>query len=227
VQAQATASEVVALVNICTEKWPPRNRTYFGSLEIRSPQPGESYAITPIRACTGVMDLGDKRTMEYRITAREIAEDIARELNGDSWEGSYHGIFVAAADAPTEAELLEARRRLEEFQRRLVAAADLEWERTKNPMFITDLERRAARQLGLEKPWLYDPKPLADCPVCAEKIKPGVAVCRSCGAILDRDKAAQYGLVAEEKDAPRRRKAVPEQKPKAPATPIAADPAGK
>ena len=201
---QATANEAVALVNISTEKWPPRHRTYFGSLEIRSPQPGEAYAITPIRGCNGVMDLGDKRTMEYRITAREIAEDIARELNGDSGEGSYHGIFVAAREAPTEAELLEARRRLEEFQRRLVAAADLEWERTKNPMFITDLERRAARQLGLEKPWLYDPKPLADCPVCAEKIKPGVAVCRSCGAILDRDKAAQYGLVAEEKDSPRR-----------------------
>jgi hypothetical protein len=131
---QAIASEVVALVNISTEKWPPRHRTYFGSLEIRSPQPGEAYAITPIRGCTGVMDLGDKRTIDYRITAREIAEDLARELNGDSGEGSYHGIFVAAGEAPTESELLEARRRLEEFQRRLVAAADLEWERTKNPM---------------------------------------------------------------------------------------------
>jgi predicted nucleic acid-binding Zn ribbon protein len=76
-----------------------------------------------------------------------------------------------------------------------VAAADLEWERTKNPMFITDLERRAARQLRLEKPWLYDPKPMAECPVCAEKIKPGVAVCRACGAILDKEKAAQYGIV--------------------------------
>jgi hypothetical protein len=63
-------------------------------------------------------------------------------------------------------------------------------------MFITDLERRAARQLGLEKPWLYDARPLAECPVCAEKIKHGVAVCRSCGAILDREKAAQYGLVS-------------------------------
>ena len=190
--------DFVALVNISTEKWPPRMRTYFGSLEIRSPQPGEPFAITPIQGCIGVMDLGDKRTMEYRITAREIAEDLARELNGDSGEGSYHGVFVAAGDAPTDSELADARRRLEEFQRRLVAAADLEWERTKNPMFITDLERRAARQLRLEKPWLYDPKPLADCPVCAEKIKPGVAVCRSCGAILDREKAAQYGLVSRE-----------------------------
>jgi hypothetical protein len=192
--AQQTA-DIVALVNISTEKWPPRNRTYFGSLEIRSPQSGDAFAITPIRGCNSIMDLGDKRTMEYRITAREIAEDIARELNGDSGEGSFHGVFVAAGEMPTDGELADARRRLEAFHRKLVAAADLEWERTKNPMFITDLERRAARHLGFEKPWLYDPKPMDDCPVCAEKIKPGVAVCRSCGAILDRDKAAQYGLV--------------------------------
>ena len=190
-----TQIDSAVLVNISNEKWPPRHRTYFGSLQVASPQHGEPFALTPIHGCLGVMDLGDKRTMEYRITAREIAEDIAREINGDSGEGSYHGVFVAAGAAPTESELAEASRRLQEFQRRLVA--------TKNPMFITDLERRAARHLGLEKPWLYDPKPLADCPVCAEKIKPGVAVCRSCGAILDREKAAQYGLVAPaEKRAP-------------------------
>src|SRR5713226_5032794 len=187
---------MAVLVNISSEKWPPRHRTYFGALEVRSPAIGEAYAVTPIRGCNGVMDLGDKRLMEYRITAREIAEDIAREINSDSGEGSFHGVFVAAGERPTEKELADATRRLQEFQRRLVAAADLEWERTKNPMFITDLERRAARQLGLEKPWLYDPRPLAECPVCAEKIKPGVAVCRSCGAILDREKAAQYGLVS-------------------------------
>ena len=192
------AREVVSLVNISTEKWPPRFRTYFGSLDVRSPQPGEPYAVTPIRGCMGVMDLGDKRIMEFAITAREIAEDIAREINSDSGDSSFHGVFVAAGDAPTEAELADARRRLHEFQQRLVAAADLEWERSKNPMFITDLERRAARQLGLEKPWLYDARPLAECPVCAERIKHGVAVCRSCGAILDREKAAQYGLVAKE-----------------------------
>ena len=220
-QNTAQPTDIVALVSISTEKWPVRYRTYFGSLDIRAPQPGETFAITPIRACTGVMDLGDKRTMEYRITAREIADDIAREINGDSGEGSYHGVFVAAGETPTDGELADARRRLEEFHRRLVAAADLEWERTRNPMFITDLERRAARQLGLEKPWLYDPKPLADCPVCAEKIKHGVAVCRSCGAILDREKAAQYGLVsaAADKELPRKHRAPAENRD--------AEPAGK
>jgi len=196
------SAETVLLVNISTEKWPPRHRTYFGSLDVRSPQPGEPFAVTPIRGCNGVMDLGDKRIMEYRITAREIAEDIAREINSDSGEGSFHGVFVASGLEPTETELTDARRRLEEFNRRLVAAADLEWERTKNPMFITDLERRAARMLGLEKPWLYDPKPMGECPVCAEFIKPGVAVCKSCGAILDAEKAAHYGLFP--KEGPRR-----------------------
>ncbi|HYL62235.1 MAG TPA: hypothetical protein VE077_06395, partial [Candidatus Methylomirabilis sp.] len=159
--AAAAQPETVSLVNISTEKWPPRHRTYFGSLQVLSPEPGQTYAITPIRGCRAVMDLGDKRTMDIPITAREIAEDIARELNGDSGDGSFHGVFVAAGELPTEAELADARRKLEEFQRRLVAAADLEWERTRNPMFITDLERRAARQLSLEKPWLYDPKPMA------------------------------------------------------------------
>jgi len=202
--ATATESSTVSLVNISMEKWPPRHRTYFGSLLVSSPEAGESFAITPIRNCKGVIDIGDKRTVDYHITAREVAEDIARELNGDSGEGSFHGVFVAAGETPTEAELADARRRLEEFYRRLVASADLEWERTRNPMFITDLERRAARQLNLEKPWLYDSKPLAECPVCAEKIKHGVAVCRSCGAILDKEKAAQYGLGPSTPEKPRR-----------------------
>jgi hypothetical protein len=192
--AAPTAIETVSLVNISTETWPPRQRSYFGSLQILSPQPGEPFAITPIRGFTSVIDFGDKRTMDVRISAREVAEDLAREINGDSGDGSFHGVFVAAGPAPTDAELADARRRLVEFQQKLVASADLEWERSHNHMFITDLERRAARQLGLEKPWLYDARPMADCPVCAEKIKPGVAVCKSCGAILDREKAAQYGL---------------------------------
>ncbi|MDQ1405253.1 MAG: hypothetical protein QOG55_882 [Acidobacteriaceae bacterium] len=199
--AMAAETETVWLVNISPEKWPPRNRTYFGSLEVRSPEAGEAYAVTPIRGCKGFIDMGDRRTVDYRLTAKEVADDIAREINGDSGEGSFHGVFVSAEARPSDGELAEARRKLQEFQRRLVAAADLEWERSKNPMFITDLERRAARQLGQEKPWLYDAKPLAECPVCGEKIKHGVAVCRSCGAILDREKAARYGFVSKEEPA--------------------------
>ena len=187
-------NEVVALVNISTQKWPPRQRTYFGSLQVRTPEPGEAFAVTPIHSAVSVMDLGDRRTMDFAISAREIAEDLAREINGDSGEGSFHGVFVAAGPEPTASELAEARKKLDAFHRRLVETADLEWERSHNPMFITDLERRAARELKLDKPWVYDPKPPAECPACGEKIKHGVAVCRTCGAILDSEKAAKFGL---------------------------------
>jgi hypothetical protein len=208
-------SDVVSLVNISTQKWPPRHRTYFGSLTIQSPEAGTAYAVTPVRACTSLMDLGDKRTMEIRLSAQEIAEDLVREINGDSGEGSYHGVFVAAGPEPTKDELADARKKLEAFQTRLVETADLEWERSHNMMFITDLERRAARELGLEKPWLYDPKPMADCPACGEKIRPGVAVCRTCGAILDREKAAKFGLAEREEKRGEAGKATEKKAPKA------------
>lgn len=197
-----TQNDVALLVNISSQKWPPRNRTYFGTVTVATPEEGQEFAVTPIRGCKCKMDLGDKRVMDIPITAREIAEDLARELNGDSGEGSYHGVFVAAGLEPTASEVAEARAKLEAFQLRQVEIADLEWERSHNPLFITDLERRAARELRLDKPWLYDAKPHAECPACAEKIKAGVAVCRSCGAILDREKAAKYGLgLKEEKGA--------------------------
>ncbi len=146
------------LCNIAPEKWPPRHRTYFGSMEIAAPAPGQPYALTKVTERIGSIDLGDKRTTEFPITARAIAEDLAREINSDSGEGSFHGVFVCAGDQPTQEELADARAKLEAFYRRLVAAADLEWERSHSPLFITDLDRRAARVLGIEKPWLYDPR---------------------------------------------------------------------
>ena len=188
-------NEVVALVNISRQQWPPRHRTYFGSLQIRTPEAGEEFAVTPIHSAVSCMDLGDRRTMDVAVSARAIAEDLAREINGDSGEESFHGVFVAAGPEPTASELMEARKKLDAFHRKLVETADLEWERSHNPMFITDLERRAARELKLDKPWVYDSKPMAECPACGEKIKHGVAVCRTCGAILDSEKAAKFGLV--------------------------------
>lgn len=49
-------SDVVSLVNISTQKWPPRHRTYFGSLTIQSPEAGAAYVVTPV--CAGVASTG-------------------------------------------------------------------------------------------------------------------------------------------------------------------------
>jgi hypothetical protein len=109
---------------------------------------------------------------------------------------------VTAGEMPSDAELRQGRERLVLFYRRLVAGADREWERSHSYLFINDVERRAAHYLGLEKEWFYHPRETVECPGCGEKIKPGVAVCRVCGAILDRDKAASLGLAPPNLEAP-------------------------
>ena len=78
--AIAAETETLWPVNISPEKWLPRNRTYFGSLEVRSPEAGEAYAVTPIRGCKGFIDMGDRRTIDYRVTARRLLTILRRKL---------------------------------------------------------------------------------------------------------------------------------------------------
>jgi hypothetical protein len=166
----------------------------YGTFQIAARGEGEKFALTRITPRTAVMDYGDKRTLPLQITAREIAEDICREINSDAGEQSYLGVFVCAGDAPTEQELRVASEKLDEFYRALVAAADREWERSHSFLFIHDLQRWAALRLGLEKEWHYQARETQECPGCGERVKAGVAVCKSCHAILNREKALALGL---------------------------------
>ena len=180
------------IVNLTDQTW-TLHRSY-GTYGVRGCASGEPYALTRVEARTAYMDLGDKRTMDIPISAAEVAADLCREINSDAGEESNLGVFVAKGEMPTSDELRRAREKLTTFYRRLVAGADREWERSHSYLFINDVERRAAQYLGLEKDWFYQARETVECPGCGEKIKPLVAVCRTCGAILDRSKAASLGL---------------------------------
>jgi hypothetical protein len=182
------------IVNLTDQTW-TLHRSY-GTYRVRGCESGEPYAITRVEGRTACMDLGDKRTMEVPISAVEVAQDLCREINSDAGEESNLGVFVAKGEMPSAEELRKGREKLGAFYRRLVAGADREWERSHSYLFINDVERRAARYLGMDKEWFYQARETVECPGCGEKIKPGVAVCRSCGAILDRTKAAELGLAA-------------------------------
>jgi hypothetical protein len=192
--SSSDTSDMVVLCNISEQSW-LLHRTH-GTFAVVGRNLDEPYALTGVTGRTGTMDLGDKRTLEFPIAAREIAEDLAREINSDAGEGSYFGVFACAAALPSASELREAREKLEAFYRSLVASADRQWERTHNVVLISDLERRAAKELHQEKEWCYEPQQRVDCPACGEKLKTGVAVCRVCGAVLDKEKAAKFGLFA-------------------------------
>ena len=170
------------------------HRTY-GTFLISGREDGEEFSSTRVTARTAIMDYGDKRTLPLPISAREIAEDLCREINSDAGERSFLGVFVCAGNAPTEEELRDAREKLDEFYRALVASADREWERSHSFLFINDLQRRAAAHLGLDKEWYYQVRETAECPGCGTRVKPGVAKCKACGAVLDREKALALGLV--------------------------------
>jgi hypothetical protein len=180
------------VVNLTEQSW-TLHRSY-GTYQVRGCAPDEPYALIPLSGTRAVMDLGDKRTLEVPISAREVAQDLCREINADAGEDSFFGVFVAQAERPDGDELTEARQRLAVFYRSMVASADREWERSHSYLFVNDVQRRAARYLGLEKEWFYQARETSDCPGCGEKVRAGVAVCKTCGAILDRDKAAALGL---------------------------------
>lgn len=195
----AECSPQAVIANI-TEQHYMAQRMY-GTFQIAGRAEGEACALTRISPRTAVMDYGDKRTLPLAITAREIAEDICREINSDAGERSFLGVFVCAGGAPMAEELKSAQEKLDEFYRALVSAADREWERSHSFLFIHDLQRRAAAKLGLEKEWHYQARETEECPGCGDRVKPGVAVCKSCHAILNREKALALGLIQPPPDA--------------------------
>jgi len=186
-------SEMAVICNI-TEQHYMAHRMY-GTFQIAGRGEEAKFAVTRVSPRTAVMDYGDKRTLPLAITAREIAEDICREINSDAGENSFMGVFVCGGDAPSEQELKGAEAKLEEFYRAMVASADREWERSHSFLFIHDLQRRAAAKLGIEKEWYYQVRETEECPGCGDRVKPGVAVCKSCHAVLNREKALALGLI--------------------------------
>jgi hypothetical protein len=187
------SNETAVIANITDQKY-TAHRTY-GTFLIPGRAAEQECGVLRIAPRTAVMDYGDKRILPLAIPARDIAEDLCREINSDAGEQSFLGVFVAEGEAPTLEELRQAQLRLDEFYRSQVAAADREWERSHSFLFINDLQRRAAAHLGLEKEWYYQVRETSECPGCGDRVKPNVAVCRSCGAVLDREKALALGLI--------------------------------
>lgn len=147
----------------------------------------QPYALLLITSRGDVIDLGDNRRFPFTISAREIAEDLLQDLHD-------HGIFVCAGARPTSEELAAATSRRDAYYHRLIGEGDTLWARGHSFREISDLHRRAALALGVEREWAYVPVRMSECPACGEKVKTGVAVCKHCHAILDAEKAAQHGL---------------------------------
>jgi hypothetical protein len=181
----ADASATVAIASISDQDW-YISRTH-GVYHIPACAKGEPFALLLVTSRGDALDLGDNRRFPFVISAREIAEDLLQDLLD-------HGIFVCAGARPSEEELVAATSRRDAYYHRLVGDGDTMWARGHSFREISDLHRRAAIALGIEREWAYVPARMMECPACGEKVKPAVAVCRYCSAILDAEKAAKHGL---------------------------------
>jgi hypothetical protein len=185
VDARSTGdtAATVTIASISDQDW-YISRTH-GVYHIPARAKGEAYSLLLITSRGDAIDLGDNRRFPFTISARDIAEDLLQDLQD-------HGVFVCAGPTTEELSVVGARR--DDFYQRLVTDGDTMWARGHSVREISDLHRRAAISLGSEREWVHVPVRMADCPACAEKVKPGVAVCRHCRAILDQEKAAKHGL---------------------------------
>jgi hypothetical protein len=185
--AKGDAAVTVSIASISEQDW-YISRTH-GVYHIPACAKGQPYALLMITARGDALDLGDNRRFPFTITARQIAEDLLQDLQD-------HGIFICEGARPSKAELAQATALRETFYHRLIGEGDTMWARGHSFREISDLHRRAAIGLGVEREWAYVPMRMNECPACGEKVKVGVAVCKHCSAILDEEKAAKHGLGA-------------------------------
>lgn len=159
-------------------------RTY-GVFHIPARPKNEACALIMVTPRNDAIDLGDNHRFPFSISARDIAIDLIQDLE-------QHGIFVCAAERPSEQELASAREIRDAWHQQLVAEADEMWARGHSYREISDMHRRAALAMKVEREWAYVPQRSVDCPACGEKLRPGVAICKHCNAVLDAARAAKY-----------------------------------
>jgi hypothetical protein len=194
----ATEPATATIASVSDQDWYV-SRTY-GVFHIPACAKGEACAVLLVNSRGDAIDLGDNRKFPFTISARDIAQDLVQGLES-------HGVFLCAGARATEEELAQAVAKRDAWYHQLVLEGDQMWARGHSFREISDVHRRAAMALGIEREWAYVPQQFADCPACGEKVKNGVAVCKHCGAILDAEKAAKHGLVAPHaapRSAPRR-----------------------
>ncbi len=181
----------VTIVSISPFDWHV-NRTY-GNFKIPGCPKELPYSVLAIRDMRERYDIGDGRKATEFWEAPEIAKDLIQGL-------TQHGVFIAEGQKPTREEVEEAKARVEAWYQELVQQGDAYWaaDRDMRRNGITDLHRRAAIALGLEREWSYVPKKHVACPFCQEMVKEGVVRCKHCGAILDPDKALAGGIINAE-----------------------------
>jgi hypothetical protein len=162
------------------------------ALEIPGKPEGAPYVAVPIKGGNSTKDFGEGQRMAIPVSAMEIAKDLVRGVED-------HGVFIAAGEKPTKEELAAAAQRRAAFNRKQVDDADSVWARTGDKKQLPFHASFAVKELGLRREWAFDVSAMQPCPACRELIHTDAYVCGKCQAVLDPQKAADFGMLSAEK----------------------------
>jgi hypothetical protein len=145
-------------------------------------------------------DKGEGELALDYLDGRDVAKDITGEAELiPANDLRRWGVFIAAGDTPTKAELAEAKRRLNETMHLFLQQGDELWNGTQAERNqLGPMHRRAAAYMRADRAWDTTVQVMTDCKFCFQKVHPDAAKCSHCGSILDRQKwdQGQDGYVA-------------------------------
>ena len=103
-------------------------------------------------------------------------------------------------EKPTKWELAQAKSKLDRLMARILSEGDriAPFQNDPKSEKLTQIHFDAAAYLKQPRNWANPIQAMQDCPGCGEAVKFGIAKCGHCGAILDRVKAMELGLIPDE-----------------------------
>lgn len=161
---------------------------------------GQEYVRTAIRgAFFDEYDEGEGKLSWNYDSGKTVAAAIVGEGCDDPLNNlpRHWGVFWSVNEKPTAREIAQCRQLFVAKQRALLEQADkLALQGDKGIAQIQAVHRDAAVNLKQHRSWESGDAgtEMSECPGCGGFVKPGIAKCGSCGAILDFAKAYALGL---------------------------------
>jgi len=185
----------------------------LGTFTIPACPPGAEYS-PPLEIPYVLPETVPHEASNWKMTTRfEDGMDVALGILGEgpfqSKEQGWRrfGVFVAAGEKPTEAEIEAAEECLRKYRTEQVQEADNLW--NQGPLHYASIvaeHRDAAIALGVEREWLKPIKETIECPGCGARVNPNIAIHAlqqgGCGVIINEQKYRSMKWAGEKPSSP-------------------------
>lgn len=138
----------------------------------------------------------DDKSIKQTTSPREMARSIVDDYSNSHIclaEGAGPGLFwvdglltISQVLRHHKEKVDNARERQKNWFHNLVSMADADWQRNHNMLAVSDLQRIAARSLGIVKDWVeFRALETKQCPYCKAPIDPTSVKCLNCHEVVD------------------------------------------